>query len=82
MATLTLADRYKAAMVLSGVGDAMGFKNGTWEFCYSGTEIHEEASKLGGINKLKIKKPDWIVSDDTVLHLATAEAYMVFINFK
>ena len=77
-----LKERYEAAMILSGVGDAMGFKNGNWEFCYSGTAIHAEASALGGIDKLKIKKPDWLVSDDTVMHLATAEAYMVFINFK
>ena len=79
---VTLAKRYEAAMILSGVGDAMGFKNGNWEFCHSGTAIHAEALTLGGINKLNIKKPDWLVSDDTVMHLATAEAYMVFIHFK
>ena len=73
---VTLAKRYEAAMILSGVGDAMGFRNGIWEFCNSGIDIHAEASALGGIDKLNIKKPDWLVSDDTVMHLATAEAYM------
>ncbi|XP_052102495.1 ADP-ribosylhydrolase ARH1-like [Mytilus californianus] len=71
-----ILERYVAAMVLSGVGDAMGYKNGSWEFCQSGIDIHQEAEKLGGIENLKIELPNWMVSDDTVLHLATAEAYM------
>lgn len=76
MAAPAILERYVAAMVLSGVGDAMGYKNGSWEFCHSGIEIHQEAEELGGIEKLNIKLKDWMVSDDTVLHLATAEAYM------
>jgi ADP-ribosylarginine hydrolase len=67
-----LAERYKAVMVLSGVGDALGYKNGEWEFCHSGTTIHKELQKLGGLEKLDVK--GWRVSDDTVLHIATAEA--------
>lgn len=31
-------DHYKAGMVLSGVGDALGFK---WEFVYSGLQIEK-----------------------------------------
>lgn len=65
--------RYEASMVLSGVGDAMGYKNGEWEFNFDGTSIHEQLEQLGGINKLKIKLNGWKVSDDTVLNLATAE---------
>ena len=67
-----LAERYKAVMVLSGVGDALGYKNGEWEFCHSGETIHQELQKLGGLEKIDINK--WRVSDDTVLHIATAEA--------
>ncbi|XP_046863014.1 protein ADP-ribosylarginine hydrolase-like [Xenia sp. Carnegie-2017] len=70
--TVQLSEKYEAVMVLSGVGDDLGYKNGLWEFCYSGTQIHEELEKLGGLDKIDIK--GWRVSDDTVLHIATAEA--------
>ena len=33
---VSLQDRYRAAMVLAGVGDAMGYRNGSWEFNMSG----------------------------------------------
>ena len=67
-----LGEKYKAVMVLSGVGDALGYKNGSWEFCHSGIEIHKELKQLGGLEKLDIN--GWRVSDDTVLHIATGEA--------
>jgi len=67
-------DLYTSAMVLAGVGDAMGYKNGDWEFSFDGEKIHQEMKKLGGIKKLKINKKDFRVSDDTVLLLSTAEA--------
>ena len=67
-----LGERYRAVMILSGVGDALGYKNGSWEFCHSGKAIHDELKQLGGLEKLDVK--GWRVSDDTVLHIATAEA--------
>lgn len=33
----SLQERYTACMVLAGVGDAMGYRNGRWEFNMSGT---------------------------------------------
>uniref|UniRef100_A0A3B4D3I3 ADP-ribosylarginine hydrolase n=1 Tax=Pygocentrus nattereri TaxID=42514 RepID=A0A3B4D3I3_PYGNA len=64
-------EHYKAGMVLSGAGDAIGYQ---WEFSFSGPDIHKAVKKLGGLKNIIVKLPDWLVSDDTVLHLATAEA--------
>lgn len=63
-------------MVLAGVGDAIGYKNGEWEFCRSGLRIHEHLQALGGIEKIKVNPRMWMVSDDTVMHIATAEALL------
>ncbi|KAL8561660.1 hypothetical protein ACOMHN_001392 [Nucella lapillus] len=67
-------ERYEAAMVLSGTGDSLGYKNGSWEFCHSGLEISKELKSLGGLKAIKVKLPKWMVSDDTVMLLATGEA--------
>ena len=69
-----LKTRYVACMVLGGTGDALGYKGGEWEFCRSGEQIHKELADLGGIENIDVALPEWIVSDDTVMHLATAEA--------
>lgn len=61
-------------MVLSGAGDALGYRNQRWEYCTSGPQIHQELQEMGGLGKIRVTLPDWPVSDDTVLHLATAEA--------
>ncbi|XP_057682517.1 ADP-ribosylarginine hydrolase isoform X1 [Corythoichthys intestinalis] len=66
-------EHYKAAMLLSGVGDALGYRNQKWEYNESGPDIHKELEELGGLKNIKVELPDWPVSDDTVLHLATAE---------
>ncbi|XP_028825688.1 ADP-ribosylarginine hydrolase isoform X1 [Denticeps clupeoides] len=65
---------FKAGMMLSGVGDALGYRNQVWEYNQSGVAIHQELLELGGLKNINAKLPDWPVSDDTVLHLATAEA--------
>ncbi|XP_051898059.1 ADP-ribosylarginine hydrolase [Pristis pectinata] len=67
-----LMQRYVAAMVLSGAADALGYKGGAWEFCFSGPQIHDELRTAGGLRRLDVS--GWMVSDDTVMHLATAEA--------
>jgi len=67
-----LSQRYIACMILGGVGDALGYNNGRFEFNYSGISIHEEVEKNGGIEKMDVSSKK--VSDDTVMHLATASA--------
>ena len=52
---MSLKDRYIGSMVLSGVGDALGYKNGEWEFCHSGELIHREVQAKGGVGKLHAK---------------------------
>ncbi|XP_064389201.1 ADP-ribosylhydrolase ARH1-like [Halichondria panicea] len=69
-----LKKRFEACNVLSGVGDAIGYKNGEWEFCRSGRRIHEDLYKMGGLENIKVDSRNWMISDDTVMHLATSEA--------
>uniref|UniRef100_A0A4W3IYN9 [Protein ADP-ribosylarginine] hydrolase-like n=1 Tax=Callorhinchus milii TaxID=7868 RepID=A0A4W3IYN9_CALMI len=63
-----------AAMLLSAVGDALGYRNARWEFCESGEQIHSELEGLGCLGNIHVCLPHWPVSDDTVLHLASAQA--------
>jgi ADP-ribosylarginine hydrolase len=73
-----LLPRFQACMVLSAVGDAMGYKNGDWEFNTSSKIIHEQMLQITsqkGPNDLKIDM-SWRYSDDTVMHIATAEALL------
>jgi ADP-ribosylarginine hydrolase len=54
---------FSASMVASGIGDALGFRNGSWEFCRSGAAIHKELAELGGLSNLKICcMYDWSVN--------------------
>jgi len=65
---------YVACMVLGAVGDCLGYRNGMWEFERSGTIIHQQLAKLGGVQKLSPKELK--VSDDTVMLIATARGLL------
>ncbi|XP_078514180.1 inactive ADP-ribosyltransferase ARH2 isoform X2 [Lissotriton helveticus] len=67
-------DKFKAAMLLTGVGDALGYRNFSWEICGSGVQIHRELKELGGLEKLVLSTEEWPVSDNTLMHMATVEA--------
>lgn len=65
---------YEACFYGGALGDIIGFKNGDWEFLKDTKEILSQCKKLGGILKLPIDQ--WILSDDTVMHMATARALL------
>lgn len=44
-------ERYKAAMLLSGVGDALGYRNQLWEYNESGPAIHQVRARRTGKEK-------------------------------
>ncbi|XP_067933916.1 ADP-ribosylhydrolase ARH1-like [Watersipora subatra] len=73
-------ERYVAAMVLAGAGDALGYKRGKWEFNQSGPEIHKEVEEMGGLSSVNNKLHDFTVSDETVMHLATATALVTHVQ--
>jgi len=69
-------EQYYACMLLAAAGDAMGYKNGSWEFNFSSNLIHKDMMNLtAGKGPLFLKLGlDWRYSDDTVMHIATAQA--------
>ncbi|KAF2075925.1 hypothetical protein CYY_002773 [Polysphondylium violaceum] len=66
--------RYEATMIMSAVGDAMGYKNGSWEFQMSQNTITKEYERFNGLENIVIDKKNWRLSDDTIMHMATAIA--------
>jgi len=67
---VNLEERYKASMVLSGVGDAIGFRNTTWEFNYDGANIHAELHQLGGLAQIAVDSMSHLIFS----HLKTGSA--------
>lgn len=65
-------ERFRAAMVLAAIGDTVGFLNGRLEFARDLHRVHWTVRVLGGLEKMSLKP--LVVSDDTVMHLATAKA--------
>lgn len=70
-------ERYRATILLAATGDAIGYNKGAWEFCLSTSKIHNDLYRLtGGQGILMLDCSHWMVSDDTVEHLATAEGLL------
>lgn len=81
----SIMEKFKAAMVLGAVGDALGYRKGCWESCTSGKKIQEELASLGGLGAQKLAPDNWPLSDATLMHMTTAEALitgMFKINHK
>lgn len=76
--------KYIACMILHAVGDTIGFKNSEWEFkfkkCTSEVTLEKlyEFIDLGGVNQISLK--NWLVSDDTIMHMETARALLSEFN--
>jgi len=70
-------ENFKACMTIHALGDTIGYKNGDWEFMYSLDKMYEFIS-LGGVNHISFK--DWVVSDDTVLHMKLAKSLLMDYN--
>ncbi|XP_045211938.1 ADP-ribosylhydrolase ARH1-like [Mercenaria mercenaria] len=64
-------ERYKAAMVLSVVGDSLGYRNGQWLECTSGRQIYEELMEQS-LDEINIKPPEWRTSACTIMHNSTS----------
>ena len=70
-------------MILAGVGDAMGYRSGSWEFCASTSKILKDLNELtNGKGVLALDCSKWMVSDDTVELLATAEGMTIALGSK
>uniref|UniRef100_A0A674HYE8 Inactive ADP-ribosyltransferase ARH2 n=1 Tax=Terrapene triunguis TaxID=2587831 RepID=A0A674HYE8_9SAUR len=67
-------EKFKAAVLLAGVGDALGYRNFTRENSALGAKIQEELKEIGGLENLVLSGDKWPVSDNTLMHMATAEA--------
>ena len=62
-------------MLLAAVGDAIGYRQGVWQFNRNGVQIHEDMmnlTKQKGIKGLIVNYKQFPYSDDTVMHIATA----------
>ncbi|KAM6178737.1 inactive ADP-ribosyltransferase ARH2 isoform 2-T2 [Rhynchocyon petersi] len=67
-------EKFKAAMLLGSVGDALGYRNASKENSALGTKIQEELKQAGGLDQLVLSPEKWPVSDNTIMHITTAEA--------
>lgn len=86
MSDKIIKNKYEFVFLLHAVGDTVGFKNSDWEFNYgkpasleSVLEFIFEFIDLGGINGINLK--DWIVSDDTLYHIAIGNALLEYKEF-
>ncbi|XP_053240315.1 inactive ADP-ribosyltransferase ARH2 isoform X2 [Podarcis raffonei] len=69
-----MMDKFKAALLLAGVGDALGYRNFTRENNALGAKIQGELKEIGGLENLVLSSDKWPISDNTLMHMATAEA--------
>jgi ADP-ribosylglycohydrolase len=79
-------DKYIGLFLLHALGDTLGFRNTEFDFFNDNKELESplaaisefifEFIDLGGVNGIDIK--DWIISDDTLYHIAIAKSILKF----
>ena len=81
-----MEDKYICTFLLHALGDTIGFNNSDWEFNYSKEsdlftviELICEFIDFGGVNGIDLK--DWIISDDTLYHMAIAKTILKYKTF-
>ncbi|KAF7252534.1 DCN1-like protein 2 [Varanus komodoensis] len=67
---------YARPVVTGGkrVGDALGYRNFTRENNALGAKIQGELKEIGGLQNLVMSSDKWPTSDNTLMHMATADA--------
>ncbi|KAK2118668.1 hypothetical protein P7K49_000054 [Saguinus oedipus] len=55
-------EKFKAAMLLGSVGDALGYRNVCKENSAAGMKIQEELHRSGGLDHLVLSPGEWPVS--------------------
>jgi ADP-ribosylarginine hydrolase len=76
---IDIKDCYNSMFILHALGDTIGYNNGKWEFNnnFEMNDVLEfvyEFISFGGINRINLK--NWIVSDDTLYHIAIANSLL------
>ena len=71
-----MMERFAASMILSGVGDALGYNNGQFEFEYSGAAIHSVSVRPSKFQTVVHNVVPWcVLSADLSLRTLTWSAY-------
>lgn len=67
-------EKFKAAMLLGAVGDALGHRNAHKDTSASGRKVQEGPQTSGSLDQRPLSPEKWPVSDNTIMHLTTAGA--------
>lgn len=62
---------YQGCVYGAALGDTIGYKNGDWQLNKNTHDILAQCQQLGGILALPLHQ--WILSDDTIMHMATMD---------
>ncbi|KCV70318.1 hypothetical protein H696_02647 [Fonticula alba] len=75
-----VGERIIAGFLLSAAADAIGFRNGHFEFNPSSERILAEVAAMGGPLGISLDPRSWLISDDTVMQMATGSALLAALH--